>query len=155
MSLNQINFWIDLGLLILFYLVMSPQATGIPLHEWISIAIMIPIVVHLLTHWKWIVNVVKKFFKHLPGETRFNQIWNILLFIMMNVAFFTGLLISEVVFPALGIAVNIDPFWVSLHNLSANVLLLMMGVHLAIHWNWIVNAVRRYLLRKPAVPKNA
>ena len=154
MSLNESNFWVNLILFAAFFIVSAPQSTGILLHEWLSFVFAIPIIWHLVLHWKWIVKVTQRFFKHTPGETRFNHIWDIVLFIMMAVVFFTGVLVSEIALPVMGIPLEIDPFWVNLHNSTANLLLVMIAIHLAVHWDWIVNAFKRYLFRK-ATKKSA
>ncbi|MDM8520128.1 DUF4405 domain-containing protein [Anaerolineales bacterium HSG6] len=149
-SSNQIKLYADIILLTAFILTNVPHATGIPLHEWISILFIIPILVHILLDWKWVVNVTKRMFKRLPGEVRFNHIWDLLIFIMMVFVLLNGFLISEAALPALGIHVTIDPFWSAMHNQSANLLMVMVGVHLAMHWSWIVSMIKRYVLYKPA-----
>ncbi len=152
-SLNESNFWVNLVLFAAFFIVSAPQSTGIPIHEWLSFVFAVPIIWHLVLHWKWIVKVTQRFFKPLPSETRFNHIWDVLLFILMAVVFFTGVLVSEVALPMMGIPLEIDPFWSSLHNTTSNLLLVMTAIHLAVHWDWIVKAFKRYLFRKPVSQK--
>jgi len=36
--------------------------------------------------------------------------------------------------------------WRRLHDMSANFALLIMGLHLAMHWNWIVTTFKRVFL---------
>ncbi len=130
-------------------LVLVPQATGVPVHEWASFLIIIPFFLHLIIDWKWIVNISKRIFKRVKGETRFNYILDWLLFVFFVTAMFTGVVISEAALPALGINVVVDPFWESLHDLSANFLMVIIGIHLAMHWKWIVTNVKKYVLRRP------
>jgi hypothetical protein len=33
------------------------------------------------------------------------------------------------------------------HDASANVFLLLLGLHTALHWNWIVDAFKRYVFQ--------
>lgn len=155
MSSRQIKLYVDILLFIGFVLVNIPQATGIPIHEWASFLFIIPLMVHILLDWKWVVSVTKRMFGKLPGEVRFNHIWDLLIFIMMVLALFTGTIISEAALPALGIHVTIDPFWSAMHDLSANLLMIMIGVHLAMHWGWIVSSVKRYILRRPRAKAQA
>ncbi|MEM7346041.1 MAG: DUF4405 domain-containing protein [Chloroflexota bacterium] len=150
MSSNQIKLYADIVLLIAFILVNIPQSTGIAFHEWISFAFIIPLVLHIVLDWKWVVNVTKRLFKRLPGEVRFNHIWDLLIFIMMVIALFTGVVISEAALPAMGIPITVDPFWSVMHDLSANLTMLFIGVHLVMHWGWIVSMVKRYLLGRSA-----
>lgn len=91
--------------------------------------------------------MTKRLFKKVPFETRFNYFLNWLMFVLFVVATFTGVLISEAVLPLLGINVVIDSFWVDLHGQSANTMALLLGIHLAMHWKWIVTNVKKYVLR--------
>jgi hypothetical protein len=130
-------------------LVLAPQATGIPVHEWASFLIIIPFFLHLILDWKWIVNITKRLFKRVKGETRFNYVLDWLLFVLFVMATFTGVVISEAALPTLGIPIAIDQFWSSMHDISANLLMVVIGIHLAMHWKWIVTNVKKYLLRRP------
>ncbi len=155
MSANQIKLYSDMVLFIGFVLVNIPQATGIPFHEWISFVFIIPLVLHILLDWKWVINVTLRLFKKLPGEVRFNHFWDLLIFIMMVFAMFTGVVISEAALPALGINVVIDPFWTAMHDISANLLMILIGVHLAMHWSWIVSMTKRYLFPRSVAQADA
>ncbi len=152
-SVTQIKLYLDLILFISFILANIPRATGIPFHEWIGFLFVIPLMAHILLDWQWIVNISKRLFKKLPGEVRFNHFWDLLIFILMVLVALTGTVISESALPALGIKVIIDPFWVTMHDITANLLMVFIGVHLAMHWGWIVNAFRLYILRRPATAK--
>ena len=92
-------------------------------------------------------SVANGLFKKLPGEVRFNHFWDLLIFVMMIFALFTGVVISEAALPTMGITVTIDPFWSAMHDLSANLTMILIGVHLAMHWGWIVSTIKRYLFR--------
>ena len=152
-STNKIKLYLDICIFLFFLVVSAPQATGIALHEWLSFAFLATFIVHLLLNWKWIVKLIRRFFKKLPGETRFNAIWNALLFILGTVVFFSGVFVSEAALPWLGFPIEIDPFWGQIHDLTANLFLILLGVHLAMHWRWFVDAFKRYILRKPAPQK--
>ena len=95
MSSRQIKLYVDIFLFIGFVLVNIPQATGIPIHEWASFLFIVPLMVHILLDWKWVVSVTKRMFGKLPGEVRFNHIWDLIIFIMMVLALFTGTIISD------------------------------------------------------------
>ena len=146
-SNNQIKLYSDILLFVAFVLTNIPQATGIPFHEWISVLFIVPLMVHILLDWKWVVSVTKRIFQKLPGEVRFNHILDLLIFIMMVLALSTGFLVSEAALPAIGIHVSIDPFWSSMHDLTANLTMVLIGIHLAMHWGWIVSMAKRYLTR--------
>ncbi len=155
MSNTQVRVWIDLAFFIGMVLVLAPQATGIPIHEWASFLIIIPFFLHLILDWKWIVSITQRILKKLPGETRFNYVLDWLLFFLFVVAMFTGVVISEAALPALGIHMVIDPFWSALHDISANLLMIVLGVHLAMHWKWIVFNFKKYVLRRSGTQAQA
>ncbi len=129
---------------------LSPTAISIPLHEWAGVVIFIPLMVHILIDWKWIVNVTKHIFGTQTAQTRFNYCWDWLLFIVVTVAFVSGVVISEAALPALGFKVEIDPFWTGVHIIASRVLMMLLGVHIAMHWNWLVSALKRPVDRAPA-----
>ena len=148
MSSTQVRLWIDVVFFIGMVLVLAPQATGIVIHEWASFLIIIPFFLHLILDWKWIVNTTKRLFSRVKGEVRFNYVLDWLLFFLFVTATFTGVVISEAALPALGFEITIDPFWSSLHDISANLLMVIIGIHLAMHWKWIVTNVKKYVLRR-------
>lgn len=149
-SSTQIRAWVNLAFFIIMILVLAPQATGIAIHEAVSFVVIIPLFVHLVMDWKWIVNITKRLFKKVPNETRFNYVLDWLLFFLFVVATFTGVLISEEALPAFGFTIVIDPFWSELHDMSANLMTIVLGVHLAMHWKWIVTNFKKYVLRSSA-----
>ncbi|WP_442506141.1 DUF4405 domain-containing protein [Novipirellula sp. SH528] len=147
---TQVRAWLDLCMFIGMVLILAPQATGIAVHEWASFLIIIPFFLHLIFAWKWIVNTTRRFLKRIPGDARFNYVLDWLLFFLFVTASFSGVVISEAALPTLGIHVTIDPFWSAIHDISANLLMLVIGIHLAMHWRWIVTNFEKYILRQPA-----
>lgn len=150
-STTQIRLYANLVLLVSFILANIPQATGIPIHEWVGLLFVFPLLVHLVLDWNWIVNVSKRLFKKLPGEVRFNHFWDLVIFIMMILVLLSGILVSESALPSLGINIAIDPFWQSFHDMTANLTMIFIGVHLAMHWSWLVSSFKRYVLNKKRV----
>jgi hypothetical protein len=151
-SITKIQLLADIVLFIGVVWALMPQATGIPLHEWGSLLVIIPFLIHLVLDWQWIIAVTKRFFKRQSGEVRFNYFWNWFQFMMMVIACFSGILISNTALPAIGIPIVVDPFWLEVHLFSANSVMIMLGVHLAMHWQWITANFKRYILRP--TPKN-
>ena len=103
------------------------------------------IATHLLLNWSWIVEVTRRFFGKARWSARVNYVLNTLLFVDMTLIIFTGLMISEAALPLLGIQVSHGGAWRRLHDLTANLGVLLIGLHLALHWHWIVNATKRLI----------
>ena len=162
-SQTKAKLWIDLFIFIVFLVAMDPRSTGIAIHEWLTIASMAAMMTHLLLNWQWIVEVTRRFFKKLANRPRINYILNLVLFIDGVLIMLTGIMISESVIPGLGIQLPRGFAWRSLHDTTANLFVILLGLHTALHWDWIVSAVKRYVLKpfghtqkvKPADGKEA
>lgn len=152
-STTLTNLAVDAGLFASTLLALAPAFTGLPIHEWLSLALAAAFVLHLLLHWSWLAGVARRLLGSLPGSARFKALLNIALFIDFTLLTFTGVMISRAALPALGLSLAGSEAWMGLHRLTADASVFLMGVHLAIHWKWIVSTVRRYLTpgRRPAV----
>jgi hypothetical protein len=144
--MTKTNLFIDLGLLAAFLASMEPRLTGQAIHEWLGIAFLLAIVVHLVLHWDWITHVGKTFFKKLFHSSRFKFVVDVLLFVIFIAVMMSGLMASKVVMRELGISLPRNEVWVSLHRASTDLLLLLIGVHFALSWNWLVLAVKRCII---------
>lgn len=147
----QMVFWLDLTLLVLMCAVQSVTFTGLSLHEWMAITIIGMIVVHLLLSWTWIDASSRRLASAKAHRMRINYFLNACLFASATTVICSGLAISEVALPALGLkTVAGDIQWRYLHNRASNWVLIFAGLHLAINWDWSVAAAKKCLrLPKP------
>ncbi len=143
---NRTKLLLDIGTFLAFLIAMDPRSSGIAVHEWLTIALAATIIVHLLLNWEWIVNMTRRIFGKGLNGARINYVLNWLLFIDGILIMLSGIMISEVAVPALGLSLPMDFSWRRLHDMSANLSLLIMGLHLAMHWNWIVTTFKRVFL---------
>lgn len=140
---NYVNLTVDILIFLAFLVAMAPHFSGIAVHEWLSIAFGAAIITHLLLHWQWLVEVTRRFLSKAQWSARINYILNTLLFIDITIVIFTGITISEAVLPLFGIQMPRGGAWRRLHDVTANLSLVLIGLHVALHWNWIVNVVKR------------
>ncbi len=138
---------IDILIFVGFLLAMDPRATGIALHEWLTVAAMAAVITHLLLSWQWIVEVTRRFFNMKAARPRLNYVLNVLLFIDMTLIMFTGIMISQSFIPFWGIQLAENFSMRRFHDMTANLFILLLGLHVALHWNWIVNTAKRYILQ--------
>ncbi len=155
MSLKT-NFVIDLVAFIGFLLALEPRLTGTTIHEWFTLALAGTLIIHLLVHWDWIINISKRFFSKPLHITRINYVLALLIFLSFIVVTVTGLMISESVMPLLGI--HTKSFAArQLHEVFSDLTLFLTVLHFALHWDWIRNACYRIFVasfkRQPVITK--
>lgn len=143
---TKTNLIVDTTIFAAFLAMTNPHLTGNTIHEWLGVSFAAAIITHLLLHWDWIVKVGKEFFKKLWHQSRLNFVVNTLFFIVMTGTMFSGLMISKSVMSTIGIQLNASHSWKSIHELMSNASIILLGVHAALHWKWIVTHVGRYVL---------
>ena len=140
--------WIlDVAIFIGFLIAMEPRSTGIAIHEWFTLSALGATLVHLLLNWEWLAQVTTRFLAKISGRSRLNYVLNWSLFIDGILLMLSGILISEHAIPALGLHLPEAFAWRRLHDMSANFGLLLLGLHTALHWSWIVNAFNAYIVQ--------
>jgi hypothetical protein len=138
--------WLDGLLLLLFLLIESPRLTGVAWHEALGIAIAVPILIHVLLSWHWILSKAKRFLANGTARARLNYAINALLFVVMVVVILSGAVVSRVALPSIGVPTVFDRDWFELHDAASTVLFFGVGLHLAMNWGWVVGVLRRRAL---------
>jgi hypothetical protein len=144
---NRVWILVDCSMLLAVVLLQVWQLTGVPIHEWLAVALLAAIVAHLLVHWSWVETRGRRI--RLPGttRTRINFGLNALLFISMTIAMVTGFAISKVIMP-LHLAPAEFLKWHDLHETSSRVALGCVALHLALNWDVLFGgrpAIRAWL----------
>ncbi|MDN3016879.1 DUF4405 domain-containing protein [Paenibacillus sp. BSR1-1] len=154
MKKNYTKIVLDLLLAITFVLLMNPRVLdGLPFHEISGLVIGVAILVHIGLNYQWVINTTKKILDpKLPKKTRFSYLLNILLLISMAAVIVTGILISRVVLPSLAIEGNHTIR--ELHGFSADVTLALVGLHVGVHWQWIISICKKAFKSKEGKLRN-
>jgi hypothetical protein len=142
---TKTNLTLDLTIFTAFLALSNPAITGLPVHEWLGLAVTAALVTHLLFHWEWIANLLKTFVKKLWHASRLNFVVDSLLFVAMTAAMLSGILISKSVLATFGVQLEVGRAWRSLHSLAADASILLVALHFALHWKWIVSSLQRYI----------
>ena len=150
-NINKTKLLVDAGALAAFLVATAPRFSGLAIHEWLSIALAATLIVHLLLNWAWIVSITRRLFsKALEHKKRVNYVLNALLFIDFVVIMATGIVISEVALPQLGIPSPRAMAWRGIHGLASDAGVIILGLHLGLHWQWLVGTISRHVI-KPVV----
>lgn len=120
---------------------LSEKLTGLAIHEWLGVAALAAILTHLLLSFDWFAEVTKRFFQKQSLQVRLNYLASVALFIAMTAAFYSGLMISKVAIPALGLSIAGGMSWKTIHSLSSDFTLFIVALHLAVNWKWVVKHI--------------
>jgi len=145
---TRLDFWFDAILLLGFTLAYSYGFTGIGIHEWLGIALGAALLLHLTLHWDWVIRTTRKLVSP-HGPDKLIYLVNLALLVAMTFCVASGILISRVALPSLGIYPLTGPFWTEFHFKTADVTLFLVPVHVALRWRWIVRVGRRLLTWRP------
>jgi hypothetical protein len=139
---TRLDFWFDAALLAGYTLAYSYSFTGIGIHEWLGIALGLALLFHLTLHWDWVIRTTRKL---LSPRGHDKLIWavNLLLMLAMVMCVVSGIVISRVALPSLGIILQAGGSWQRFHVLTAETTLGLVPVHVALRWRWLVRIARR------------
>jgi hypothetical protein len=145
---TRLDFWLDAALLVAYTLAYSLGFTGMATHEWLGIGLGVVLLVHLTLHWDWVIRTTRKLVSR-GGRERLIWLVNLLLLGSMTLCIASGVLISEVALPQLGITVPASSFWRQIHDNTATLTLILVPIHAALRWRWIVGVARRFAAWRP------
>ncbi len=141
---TRLNVYLDLLLMGVFLVDMEVQFSGLALHEALGLLFGIAFALHVVLHWDWVVSITRIFFKLLLHESRVNYVLNVLLFIDTISLTVSGILISRTLGLHFTLGQDVQELLHSLHLVGAELVLILVAIHVAMHWKWI-RANTRYL----------
>lgn len=147
---NRSRLVLDIVLFLAFLVAFSPGVTGISVHEWLSLAIALPTLVHLVVNWDWVVRVTGTLLGKIRAASRVNLAVDAALFIATVTVMLSGALVSRAIAGALGLALAPDAIWYAVHSLSAWLVIMLLGTHFALHWSWAWRVARTWVARPTA-----
>ena len=130
---------LDAVMLILLVLMYKKQVISMEFHEIGGLALIGLFLIHHLVNAKWIGAVTQRLFaKETPGLVRARYIVDALLLLAFLAVGVTGVFISKVVF-SLHVAGNFK----TLHYFASALAILLMGIHLGLHADYIFGKLFR------------
>ncbi len=149
MSRARFLFWLDVLLLLAVALLQEPRRTSLAGHEWLGVGFAVVLALHLLVNWRWIVMTLARVRAGESRRARVNASLNATLFVLMAVTVFSGLVVSEIVLPLTGLVPSGLSAWRQIHGFVSGLVLVVVGLHVALNWDWIAGVVRTGALWRP------
>lgn len=140
---NYIKLTLDIAIVLLFTLLYNVRVFGgLAFHEIVGLGIGVLFLMHILINLQWVVNVTQSLFRRSSsGKNRFVFCLNTLLLFSMAFTIISGMMISKVLVPSFG-GVNGRAFR-ELHSIVSYLTLVLVGVHVGLHWQWIVGLMKK------------
>src|SRR5437763_5337093 len=142
MHRRRLRVSLDAALLVSLVLLQGLRSTGVPAHEWIAVVFGLHVIVHLVSNCGWIAAALRRLMSPAAWRSCVNAALNATVIVTIIVTVTSGFAISEVVVPLAGYGSSDLRAWRVLHHLAARVAL-VVGLHLALNWDWIMRALRR------------
>lgn len=141
--MNWTKFFLSFALTIVMLLLMDPRSFyGLGFHEWAGLIIGIFFIVHKILNWTWIKKVTVGFFRKTTGRARLNYTLDVLLLAGLVLMILSGIAIARTIdFSWLSLGGS-RMFWRVMHTSSSFLTLILFGIHLGLHWNWVLVRLR-------------
>ena len=129
---------IDAVALAAYLLAANPALTGIAVHEWLGLGVLVVFLAHCAASADWVARAVRSL-PHSSWGVRGNLVLDALILVAFMTVTVSGVCVSGAVLPALGLYADGYYFWDPLHSISAKVLLALLVVHIVVHWRWLAS----------------
>jgi hypothetical protein len=132
------RLWLDLALFGALLVGYNPAWTHIAVHEWLCVVAVVPLLLHIIINWDQTLRILSRFAEIVRATPKVNIVVDAALFVSAVTVMLSGLLISQYVAKAVGITIRPTSLWVTAHRWSADATMLLLLVHFALHWRWVV-----------------
>ncbi|PKM76474.1 MAG: hypothetical protein CVU90_12435 [Firmicutes bacterium HGW-Firmicutes-15] len=147
---------LDIVMMILFLIMIDPKNTGMTLHEVLGLSVAALFTFHIILNWSWVKSISKNLFNPiLKTKPKLFYVTNVVSFISVMTIIATGIEISQVLF--VSESAGISHSFVTVHKWVSYFCLGLFGVHIIMHWRFIINAMLKLFaaLKAPALGKTA
>ena len=159
MEHTRFLFYLDIALFTTVMVDWPVNVIGLPLHEWLGLMFAVLLVVHIVQQWRWLATTLRRVVLPAAWRGRINLALNVSLFVAMILLIFSGIMISQVALPAVGLRAPGSYAWLRFHNGVTDYAAALLGLHAALNWDWIAYTFKRYLIaparRRGAEPAGA
>jgi len=123
--------------------------TGLDVHVWLGFALCPLVLAHMVMQWQWFVTQFQRIRTTRAYRVRINTLLNLGLLFMMSAVLLSGILSSRQVTSVIGESLGWARIWSEIHGWLNFIVVVLVGLHLALNWDWTIAALRR---RRPERP---
>ncbi|MEA5018895.1 MAG: DUF4405 domain-containing protein [Gordonibacter sp.] len=134
---------IDVVAFVVYTAVTLPAFTGIPLHEWLSMVLLLPMLIHGALHIDWVIVTLRQLGRGVALARIGKLALDAALLVVFMVVVVSGLGISGTVLQTFGLYAEGYYVWAPLHAIAAKVLFALLLVHVAAHARSLYNLLKR------------
>ena len=149
LNMNKINLVLDIALALLFIVEMEEHFTGSAWHEVLGLFFAGAFLIHIILHLTWVVRITQTFFRKTLHESRLNYVLNWALLVALGLTTVSGILISRTLGLNFSLSQTAMNDWKFIHTIAAESSLIIIGLHVAMHWKWIATYGKKYLFSLP------
>src|SRR6185436_11754693 len=143
--------WLDTGMLLLVIVLECINFTGLEWHQWIGFAFCPVVLLHVVMQWPWFITQFQRLLTPGNWRVRVNAGLNLLLLALMGAVLFSGGFVSAQAVESLGESFGRVRIWSEVHGWLNVALVVLVGLHLALNWDWMIAALRRRRPERPAL----
>lgn len=146
MKKNRIKILLDVVMAAILISLYNSHAFSMAFHEIAGLFLFGLFVIHCLLNIKWITAITGKCFsRSLAPRIRFIYIIDFLLLISFIFIIISGICTSQVLFPVADIK---DSPWRDIHHFFGAISIILVGIHLGLHWNFVSSMFKK-MIRVP------
>ena len=145
MKLNSFKLVQNILIAVTFLLLMDPKSFfGMWFHEIAGLTVCAVFILHMILNWAWIKVTTKRLFGKITGKQRLNYILDILLLAAFTCILISGMATSKMInFSWLGFDRENQMIYKSMHVSFSMLAVIFSGIHLGLHWNWVLARFKR------------
>ena len=142
---------LDTAMLVLVCVLECLSLTGLELHEWLGFVLCPVVLVHVVVQWRWFITQWQRIRSTGGYRVRINALLNVVLFLLMSAVLFSGVFVSHQGTALFGEAFGRVRIWHDIHGWANFSLIALVGLHVALNWDWMLAAFRRRRPERPAL----
>ena len=150
---NRVAFLVclDTAMLLLVCVLECLALTGLDVHVWLGFALCPLVLVHVVMQWQWFINQFQRIRATRAYRVRVNALLNLGLLFMMSAVLLSGILSSRQLTSVIGESLGRARIWSEIHGWLNFIVVVLVGLHLALNWDWMVAALRRRPPERPGL----